>query len=805
MPAGLTDAEAAERLARDGPNEPVTRVSWSLPREIVRRIASPLVAILVLSSLASAVLGDLADAGVILVIVALSIGIELVQTHRAQRAAVKLASAVAATATVMRDGEWREIPRRAVVVGDVVRLTAGDMIAADGRVLEAKDLHLNEAALTGESLPVEKSAGGSMSMGSSVISGTGTAVVAATGPRTAFGEIARALAERAGPTELERGMAAFGGLIGRTVVFLVLFVLAAAAALHRDPLQSFLFAVALAVGLTPEFLPMITTVTLARGAVRMARAHVVVKNLAAIQSFGSMDILCSDKTGTLTTGTTELVSHVDAFGTEARRVYELAAVNSAFETGVPNALDAAILRFSPVDPSTWEKVDEVPFDFERRRVSVVVRRLGRAMLVVKGAPEQLLDVTTQVTTSDGVRPIDDETRARIQTTIHALSGKGLRVVAVASRDLERRASYGKDDERDLVLAGFLGFVDRPREGTMEAVSALRSEGIHVKVLTGDSELVAAYVCDGVGISTKHMLTGRDIDALTDPALAHRALRTDVFARVSPAQKSRILHALKSRGHVVGFLGDGINDAPSIHAADIGISVANATDVAKDAASVILLEPGLHVLFDGVLEGRRAFGNVVKYLLMGTSSSFGNVFSMAVASVVLPFLPMLPQQILLNSFLYDLAQLTIPYDAVEAEFTRKPRRWDFRLVRRFMTWIGPVSSVYDFLTFAVLIRVFHADAAEFRTGWFVESLATQTLVIFVIRTRKSPFRSRPSRPLVATTLAVVATGSALPFTPLAPWFGFVPLPAAFFLFLGPAIVTYLALVEVAKRRLFRHAL
>lgn len=800
---GLSEADAAARLERDGPNEPVVRAVWSLPREIWHRLASPLVAILVLSSLAAAALGDLTDAAVILAIVTLSLFIELVQTHRAQRVASTLESAVAATATVERDGRWRELPRRLVVEGDLVSLRAGDMVPADARVLAAKDLHLNEAALTGESLPVEKSVGATISMGSSVISGTATALVTATGARTAFGEIARALSERAITTELERGLSEFGRLIGRTVLFLVLFVLAAAAALRRDALEAFLFAVALAVGLTPEFLPMITTVTLARGAVRMARAKVVVKNLAAIQSFGSIDILCSDKTGTLTTGTMQLETYLAPLGGVARHPLVLAALNSAFETGVASTLDEAISRSAKEDTSAWEKVDEVPFDFERRCVSVVVQK-GRdePLLVTKGAPERILALSTAFEDGGVTRPMEPEVRARIVATYQRLSARGLRVLAVASRPLERRGSYGKEDERDLILAGFLGFVDPPRDDAGEAVAALRSEGIHVKVLTGDSELVAAHVCERVGISTKRVVVGAEIDGMTDPALAHLALRADVFARVTPAQKSRILRALRGRGHVVGFLGDGINDAPSLHVADVGISVANATDVAKDAASVILLEPGLRVLYEGVLEGRRAFGNVMKYLLMGTSSAFGNMFSMAVASVMLPFLPMLPQQILLNSFLYDLAQLTIPYDAVDAAFTRKPRRWDLRLVRRFMTWIGPVSSIYDFLTFWVLLRVFHAEPAEFRTGWFVESLATQALVIFVIRTPKAAFKSRPSLALLTTTLSVVAVAVAIPFTPIAHWLGFVPLPFSFFLFLVPAVVTYLFLVELAKRRLFK---
>ncbi len=815
---GLTEEEALRRLERDGPNEPVTKKARSLPVELLRRFTNPLVAILILASIASAALRDFSNAAVILSIVALSIAIELVQTHRADRSARGLAAQVAPTATVLRDGRWSEQPRRGLVVGDVVRLVAGDMVPADGRLLEARDLHVSEAALTGESLPVEKAAGASVFMGSSVVSGTATATVSATGARTEFGDIARELGRRAGPTEFERGIARFGSFIGKTVMFLVLFVFAAAAALRRDALESLLFAVALAVGLTPEFLPMISTVTLTRGAVRMARAKVIVKNLAAIQNFGSIDVLCSDKTGTLTTGDMTLEVHVDPFGKESERPLLLAYVNSYFESGIENPLDQAVLEKGKLDPldsavlrhdhpdiQGFRKVDEVPFDFERRRVSVVAARDGEFLLVTKGAAEHVLDVCSEYEADDRVSPLDEDARGRCRRTVEDLSRRGLRVLGVASRALERRAAYGKEDERDLVLAGFVAFVDSPREDAKEVLSELRREGIHVKVLTGDSELVAKHVCDRVGIPTKRLLTGREIDQMSDPALAHVAQRVHVFARVTPAHKSRILRALRSRGHVVGFLGDGINDAPSLHAADVGISVSNATDVAKDAASIILLEPGLRVLLDGVLEGRRAFGNVMKYLLMGTSSNFGNMFSMAGASVFLPFLPMLPKQILLNSFLYDLAQITIPYDNVDARFMRKPRRWDIDLIRRFMIWIGPISSLYDFLTFAILLHVFHAAPPEFRTGWFVESLATQTLVIFVIRTGLSPLKSRPSRALTATTLAIVAIGILLPFTPVASWLGFVPLEPAYFLFLAPATLTYLLLVEIAKRRLLRRAL
>ena len=834
VPVGLHDTEAEARLSTYGPNEPVLQKKQILALQLLRRFASPLVAILLLSSVASAVLGDLTNAAIIVAIVVLSIGVEFFQTHRSERAAEALKSRVAQTATVLRDGSFREVVRRNLVPGDVIRLTAGDMVPADAWLLEAKDLHVNEAALTGESLPVEKAANAGASdrerasdlgraqhavfMGASVVSGNAIAEITATGPRTMFGEVAHALARRRPPSDFESGIARFGTLILKTVLFLVLFVFVVAAALHRDPFQSLLFAVALAVGLTPEFLPMITTVTLTRGALRMAKEKVIVKNLAAIQNFGSIDILCSDKTGTLTTGEMTLEVHVDPRGAPSERPLLLAYVNSFFESGVENPLDtavlvkaklnpldAAVLRHDHPDISGFEKVDEVPFDFERRRVSVVVARGGERLLVTKGAPEHVISIASTYEVDGRVLPLDETSRAQATATFEKLGAEGLRVLAVAYARLSIRTSYAKEDERDLTLAGYVAFVDPPREDAREVLAALRKEGIHVKILTGDSELVAAHICVRVGIRSGHILLGRDLDTLSDPALGLRAERAHVFARVSPAQKNRILRALKSRGHVTGFLGDGINDAPSLRAADVGISVSGAVDVAKEAADIILLEPDLKVLLAGVVEGRRAFGNVMKYLLMGTSSNFGNMFSMAGAALFLPFLPMLPTQILLNNFLYDLAQITIPSDNVDPSFVRKPRPLNIDLVRRFMLGIGPVSSLYDFLTFFVLLKLFHATEAQFHTGWFVESLATQTLVIFVIRTAKNPFKSRPSRPLVLTSLAIVAIGLILPFIPLGNWLGFVPLPASYFAFLAAATATYLFLVNVVKRALLGRAL
>jgi Mg2+-importing ATPase len=613
------------------------------------------------------------------------------------------------------------------------------------------------------------------------------------------------------------GIHKFGVFIMKTVLVLVLALFAASSLMHRDPLESVLFAVALAVGLTPEFLPMITTVTLAKGAVRMARSKVIVKNLAAIQNFGSIDILCSDKTGTLTRGDMVLEHHVDIRGRSSERPLLLAYINSYFESGVENPVDEAVLRKSRIDPldsavlrhehpdiSGYTKVDEVPFDFERRRVSVVAERPDGRLLVTKGAPEHVIDISTTYEDDRTVLPFTTEARQRAMTTIGDLCGQGYRVLAVAYRPIVSEATFSKADEHDMTLAGFVAFADPPREDAGEIVAALKREGVQIKVLTGDSDLVAKHICDHVGLDTAEVMLGSDVEKLTDPALGQRAERTDIFARVSPAQKNRILRALKVRGHVVGFLGDGINDAPSLHAADVGISVNTAVDVAKDAADIILLEPGLGTLLDGIVEGRRAFGNVMKYLLMGTSSNFGNMFSMAGAALVLPFLPMLPTQILLNNFLYDLSQISIPTDNVDESFVAKPRKWNIDLIRKFMLWIGPVSSLYDFLTFFVLLRFFHASPRLFHTGWFVESLATQTLVIFVIRTMGNPFVSRPSRLLTLTTISIVVIGVALPFTPLGGWLGFESLPAMYLGYVALATATYLALVELVKRKVMRRA-
>jgi Mg2+-importing ATPase len=537
----------------------------------------------------------------------------------------------------------------------------------------------------------------------------------------------------------------------------------------------------------------------------MARQKVIVKHLEAIENFGSMDVLFSDKTGTLTSGEMVLDRHLDPLGQVSERPLALAYVNSSYQTGIKSPLDGAILKRGAAAINGYRKIDEIPFDFERRRLSVVVENGGGRLLITKGAPEGVIARCTAYETDRGSARLDEAMRARCEATYRDLCAQGSRVLAVAYAVVPLQAVYSARNEREFVLAGFVTFFDPPMEGVAETLHALRRDGVVVKILTGDNELVAQHVCGQVGLDSARIVAGDQIERMTDSALAAVAEQTTVFARVSPAQKNRIILALKSRNHVVGFLGDGINDAPSIHTADVGVSVATAVDVAKDAADIILLERNLNVLHTGILEGRRAFGNVMKYLLMGTSSNFGNLFSMAGAFLFLPFLPMLPTQILLNNFLYDLAQVTIPTDNVDEAFIRTPQRWDIGIIRRFMVVIGPISSIYDFLTFGVLLWVFRASEALFQTGWFVESLATQTLVLFVIRTAGNPLRSRPSLPLAVTTVLVVLIGVVLPFTPLAATLGFVPLPGAYFVFLGGVTITYLALVELVKRRLMRKLL
>jgi Mg2+-importing ATPase len=813
-PAGLTEAEAAARLLAVGANTLAAERRRPLALELLARFRNPLILLLLAASLISALTGDLPSSIVTILIVVLSVTLDFVQEHRAGRAADRLRRSVALRVTVSRQGPARDIPAAELVPGDVVLLSAGGLVPADGRLLESDDFFVNQAALTGEPFPVEKrsteAAGtaafadspNSVFMGSSVVSGSARMLVCRTGPGTLLGAIGTAITAEEPPTAFERGARGFGLLILRLAMLMVLFVILVNTLHHRPWLISFLFAVALAVGLTPELLPMIVSVTLARGALRMAGRQVIVKRLAAIQDLGSMNVLCTDKTGTLTEGRIRLERHVDCLGRDSRRVLELAYLNSYFETGLRSPLDEAILRHEEIDVSGWRKVDEVPFDFERRRVSVLVAAPAcPRLLVVKGALEDILrlSINYERDSPADCPALDALARQRILALFESMSREGFRVLGIAwKREPADREHVVVTDEAELVFAGLAAFEDPPKASAASALAAMARSAVQVKVVTGDNELVTAHVCSQLGLPVAGVLTGLEVQQMDDAALEARAPRTTIFCRVTPPQKNRIILALRRRGAIVGYLGDGINDAPPLRSADVGISVEGGVDVAREAADLLLLQPDLNVLQEGVLEGRRTIGNIMKYIMMTASSNFGNMFSMAGATLIVPFLPMLPSQVLLNNFMYDISEVPIPMDAVDREDVQAPRRWDIRFVRRFMLAMGPVSSVFDFATFFVMLSVFQADERLFQTGWFIESLATQVLVIFVIRTRGVPWASRPSRLLTLTSLAVVAIAVALPYTPLGSPLGFVPPPPAFFLVLVLLILGYLGSVELMKR-------
>jgi Mg2+-importing ATPase len=813
---GLSAAQACERMEQHGPNrfgQTPTVPGW---RQYLRHLRNPLVLTLLAASAVSAFSGEVANVFIIVTIVLMSVSLDFWQEQRAGRVVERLRQSVSVRATVLRDGLPVQHPVADLVPGDVVLLAAGDLVPADGLVLQARDFFVNQSVLTGESYPVEKQATGAAGgdalqdavhavfMGSSVVSGMAQVVLVRTGAGTAMGEIADSLLQAPPPTAFEQGMRRFGMLILRLTFVLVLFVLLVNGLMGRPLLESFLFAVALAVGLTPELLPMVVSVTLSRGAMRMAEQGIVVKRPSAIQDLGSMDVLCTDKTGTLTEARIRMERHVDPLGQPSERALELAWLNSHFETGLRSPMDEAILAHRTLDASAWTKIDEVPFDFERRRVSVLLERAGERCLVVKGAPDDILRLCTQWEGPAGAaQPLDEATRAQVQQTCHALEDEGFRVLAIAWRPAASDHPHAVvGDEAQLVLAGFAAFLDPPKASAAGALTALQRAGVAIKVVTGDSERVTRHVAHALGLSVQGVLTGAEIAQMNDEALRAQVEAVNLFCRVNPAQKNRVIQAVQARGHVVGYLGDGVNDAPSLHSADVGLSVDAAVDVAKAAADMIMLRPDLQILQGAVLEGRRTFGNIFKYILMGTSSNFGNMFSMAGAVLFLPFLPMLPTQILLNNILYDLSEITIPFDAVDAQETAQPHRMDMGLIQRFMFSIGPVSSLFDFLTFAVLLKVFDAQEALFQTGWFVESMCTQVLVIFVIRTRGRPWASRPHPMLTATSLGIAALALALPFTPLGPLFGFVPLPAGFFAALALMVLAYLALVEGCKRWVLR---
>lgn len=814
---GLSAGEAAARLARFGPNAAAAYKKTPAWRQFTARFANPLIIILLLASALSAATGEVSSFVLVVIIILLSVVLDFIQERRAGHVIEALRRSVAVRTIVRRDGRESEIAVEEVVPGDIVRLAAGDLVPADGRLIEAKDFFVNQALLTGEPYPVEKHPGdleaavaniadarNTVFLGTSVISGSAIVLVVRTGRATALGGLARAVYQEPPPTEFEIGIRRFGGLILRLTVFLVLFVLVVNVLFQRPWLESMMFALALAVGLTPELLPMVVTVTLARGALRLAERRVIVKRLGAMHNLGAIDTLCTDKTGTLTEAKITLVRCLDPSGADSERLFELVYLNSHFESGIKGPLDDAILSRRTVDVSGWSKLDEVPFDFERRRVSVLCGRGQERVLVVKGAPEDMLRVSSRYIAPDGTEaPLDDATHEKILGAFEKLGEEGFRVLGVASRNVgPEHGTADISDETDLVFAGFAVFVDPPKRDAAGAVKALSDAGVAITILTGDNERVTRHVCGELGIGVTGVITGDELAQMPDDALMARLREVDVFCRVTPQQKQRVILALKQSGRVVGFLGDGVNDATALRAADVGISVDSGADIAKEAADLILLEHELAVMHDAVMEGRRAVVNVFKYLLMGTSSNFGNMFSMAGAALVLPFLPMLPIQVLLNNLLYDCTEAGIPFDRVDSETMARPVRWNIRLIERFMLVMGPVSSLFDFLTFFVLLAMFRASEPLFQAGWFVESLATQVLVIFVIRTRRPIFKSRAHWILTALALGIVAIGTVLPFTAVGRWFGLVPLPALFFVFLVAATAAYLGMVEAIKPAFYR---
>ncbi len=813
-PNGLSSTEAAARLQRYGANTLKGKESSRVLALLLRQFSSPIVLILIAAAILAFVVHDATDGLIILFIVTASGLLGFWQEYRAASAVKLLQQLVAVQAEVVRDGAATKVPLDEVVPGDVVILSAGSSVAADCRLLETRDLFVNEATLTGETFPVEKMVGNLptdtplarrsnvLFQGTNVVSGIGRALVVRTGRDTEFGAIAERLRIRPEETDFERGVHQFGMLLIRVTLILVILIFGFNVYLQRPVLDSFLFALALAVGLTPELLPAIISVNLASGARRMAARKVIVKRLVSIENFGSMDVLCSDKTGTLTEGKVHLDGALDVEGDPSKRTLRLAAINAAFQTGFRNPIDDAITVAAGQQAAAASRLDEIPYDFARKRLSVLAAMEEQTVLVTKGALAQVLEVCAMVELSDSrVLPIEGYQQA-IHERYAAFSARGLRTLGLATKSLPGRTAIAREDEHDLTFVGFLLFTDPPKADIAATIQELRGLGVALKIITGDNALVARAVAAQIGLAEASIVSGQALRQVSDDALPQLARDTDIFAEVEPNQKERIIRALRKAGHVVGYMGDGINDAPALHAADVGLSVQGAADVAKEAADIVLLEPDLAVLAAGVREGRTAFANTQKYVFMATSANFGNMFSMAGASLLLPFLPLLPKQILLTNLMTDLPELTIATDRVDAQAVQRPQRWDVKFIRGFMLRFGLLSSVFDFLTFGVLFFVLKASPELFRSGWFVESVVSASLVVLVLRTRGPFWRSRSSLALTLATLAVVAAAVTLPYTPLGQVFGFVPLPPVFLGFMGLIVVTYIGSAEVLKRAFYR---
>ena len=814
-PTGLRSSEAELRLKQYGPNTIKAQQQTTALRLLLRQFKSPLVLILIFAAVVSGVMGEWVDASIVLAIVLGSTILGFVQEYTASNAVEKLRSQITIKSSVLRGGQAQTLPSEQVVPGDVVLLSAGSLAPADGIVLEANDFFVNQAVLTGETFPVEKIPAtvpanaslaertNSVFMGTSAGSGTARMLVVQTGKATVFGQVAESLRLRPPETEFERGIRHFGNLLTQVMLVMVIIVLALNVFLAKPLLNSLLFTLALAVGLTPELLPAIISITLSHGAQQMANRGVIVRRLNAIENFGSMDVLCTDKTGTLTEGVVQLDGALDIQGQPSEAVLRYAFLNATYQTGLNNPLDEAIqaaAQKAGLSIGSEQKVSEIPYDFVRKRLSVITANAqGERTLITKGALETILSISTNVQSGDGTLPLDSTLRSEIEQRYSEWSEKGFRVLGLATKTEQGHSQpFSQNDENQLTFAGFLLFLDPPKADVKQVIVDLAQRGVQLKIITGDNQKVARHVAEAVGLSLQGVLTGSQLNGLHEEALWHLAERTTLFAEVDPNQKERILLALKKTGHVVGYMGDGINDAPALHAADVGISVDTAVDVAKDAADFVLLKKDLTILREGIDEGRVTFANTLKYILTTISANFGNMVSMAGASLLLPFLPLLAPQILLNNFLSDIPAITIASDNVDAEMVMRPRRWNTRFIRNYMVLFGLVSSVFDFLTFAVLLYLFRASPVEFRTGWFIESLITELVIALVVRTRHPFFRSKPGRLLLISTLIFIAITLVLPYLPFISVFGFTPLPAPLMLAMLGLTMLYVLATELAKK-------
>jgi Mg2+-importing ATPase len=812
---GLSQQEAERRLKQYGSNALQEQKRASALVLFLSQFKSPLVLILIFAASISIIVSEWTDATIVLAVVIGSAVLGFVQEYSASNAVQKLRSQVTIKSNVLRNGQARQIPTEEIVPGDVVLLSAGSLIPADGIVLSASDFFVNQAVLTGETFPVEKTLAdvaaksnltertNSIFMGTSVSSGAAQALIVETGKGTMFGQIAERLSLHPPETEFERGIQRFGYLLTQVMLVMVVAVLAVNIFLSKPPIDSLLFALALAVGMAPELLPAIISITLSHGAQKMAKQGVIVRRLNSIENFGSMDVLCTDKTGTLTEGIVHLDGALDVDGNPSTEVLTYAYLNANYQSGLNNSLDEEIKSYAEragVDIRGVKKEGEIPYDFVRKRLSVIVNdKRGIPTLITKGALEQILDVCKDVKAKDGMRTLENELKAMIEQRFSAWSEKGFRVLGLAVKELpQKQHTYSRADEKDLSFAGFLLFFDPPKKDIQQVIADLAKRGVQIKIITGDNRKVALHVAESVNLPLTGTLTGKDLDDLHDEALWHAAERTSLFAEVDPNQKERIILALQKTGHVVGYMGDGINDAPALYAADVGISVDTAVDVAKDAADFVLLKQDLGILKEGIDEGRATFANTLKYVLTTVSANFGNMFSMAGASMLLPFLPLLAPQILLNNFLSDIPGTTIASDNIDAEWVEKPRRWNTKFIRDYMITFGLVSSVFDFLTFGILLYIFRASPEEFRTGWFIESLLTELVIALVVRTRHVFFRSRPGTLLLISTLIVIGITFALPYTPINLLFGFVPLPLPLMLAMVGLIFLYVLCAEITKK-------